>query len=72
MNRQLRERADEIGILPLADEDAWPYQKAVERYAADGDRAAFMEALLGMGIAPAHIHWHLARPGRQMVTLSEF
>ena len=40
------------------------YSKAVERYAADGDRARMMEALLGMGIDADRIRWHLTNPGR--------
>ena len=40
--------------------------EAVERFAVDGNRPAFMEALLGLGVAPAHIHWHVANPGRLM------
>jgi hypothetical protein len=63
----LREYAAEKGMLAFgSDDDAWDYGKAVERYAADGDRAAFMRALMTSGIAPTHIHWHLARPGRLM------
>ena len=51
----------------MPDEDTvWNYQKAVERYEADGDRAALMRALLSVAVAPEHIHWHLAQPGRRV------
>jgi hypothetical protein len=54
----------------MADEDAVEkYERACEQFAADGDRPALMRALLGLGVAPSHVHWHLARPGRRMVCL---
>jgi hypothetical protein len=52
-----------------SDDDVWDYYRAVERYAADGDRAAFMRSHMALGIAPTHIHWHLARPGRLMCSV---
>jgi hypothetical protein len=57
-------------MLVLPDEDAaWMYEKACERFAADGDRAALMRALLRLAVAPEQIRWHLARPGRRMVCM---
>jgi hypothetical protein len=65
-----REYADSYGFLTMPDEDAvWTYEKAYERFVADGDRAALMRALLRLGVAPEHIRWHLARPGRRMVCM---
>jgi hypothetical protein len=56
--------------LAMPDENAVrKYEGASERYAADGDRAALMRSLLELGVAPKHIHWHLARPGRRMICL---
>jgi hypothetical protein len=66
----LRKIAADYGILAMADEDAVRNNEtACERFAADGDRPALMRALLELGVAPSHMHWHLARPGRRMVCL---
>jgi hypothetical protein len=66
----LRKYADDFGMLAFPDEDAvWMYEKACERYGADGDRAALMRELLRLAVAPKHIRWHLARPGRRMVCM---
>jgi hypothetical protein len=66
----LREYADSNGFLTMPDDDAvWAYEKACERFGANGDRAAVMRVLLGLGVASEHIRWHLARPGRRMVCM---
>jgi|GraSoi_2013_60cm_1033757.scaffolds.fasta_scaffold554886_1 hypothetical protein len=69
--QQFREYIAETypGKLAMPDEDAvWRYEKAVERFGADGAAGALMEALLALGIDAVAIRWHLANRGRHMAS----
>jgi hypothetical protein len=60
----IREYAAQKGMLAFRNsDDARDYGKAAERFVDDGNRAAYMEALLALGVAPALIRWHVANPG---------
>jgi hypothetical protein len=63
--------AREKGILPirtLADLDT--YEEAVAEFPRTGDRAVFLQRLLGLGIARNDAHWHVQNPGRRMLAMA--
>jgi hypothetical protein len=55
---------------PVARENAVrEYEKARERYARDGKRGAYMEALFALGFDAARIRFLVANPGRGIVIM---